>query len=89
MVELTGTAAPDVLPADALPAGTEAWDVIVVGFGIAGGCSALEADATGCWSLSFARQPSAPAPKTTPSDAAVATQCTPRHHVGVTGTLGP
>jgi succinate dehydrogenase/fumarate reductase flavoprotein subunit len=47
MAELTGTAAPDVLPADDLTAGTEAWDVVVVGFGIAGGCAALEAARAG------------------------------------------
>jgi len=47
MAELTGTAAPAVLPASDLPADAEAWDVVVVGFGIAGGCAALEATRAG------------------------------------------
>jgi succinate dehydrogenase/fumarate reductase flavoprotein subunit len=47
MAELTGTAAPDVLPARDLPADAESWDVVVVGFGIAGGCAALEAARAG------------------------------------------
>src|SRR4249919_3895633 len=41
----SGTTVPDVLPAsvlDGLPE-AESWDVVVVGFGIAGGCAALEA----------------------------------------------
>ena len=38
---------PEVLPASALPAGAEEFDVVVVGFGIAGGCAALEAARTG------------------------------------------
>ena len=32
-----------MVPATALPTGVESWDVVVVGFGIAGGCAALEA----------------------------------------------
>lgn len=47
MAELTGTAAPAVLPAADLPEGAESWDVVVVGFGIAGGCAALEAARAG------------------------------------------
>ena len=47
MAELTGTAAPDVLSAHDLPPDAEAWDVVVVGFGIAGGCAALEAARAG------------------------------------------
>src|SRR5690349_16439845 len=41
------TALPDVLPASSLPADCEEADVIVVGFGIAGGCAALEAARSG------------------------------------------
>ena len=47
MAELTGTAAPAVLPAADLGPEAEAWDVVVVGFGIAGGCAALEAARAG------------------------------------------
>jgi 3-oxo-5alpha-steroid 4-dehydrogenase len=47
MAELSGTDLPDVLPASALPPNAEAWDVVVVGFGIAGGCAALEAARAG------------------------------------------
>ena len=47
MAELTGTAAPVVLPASDLSPHTERWDVVVVGFGIAGGCAALEAARSG------------------------------------------
>ncbi len=47
MAELPGTAAPDVLPASDLSPDTERWDVVVVGFGIAGGCAALEAARAG------------------------------------------
>ncbi|GAA4724764.1 FAD-binding protein [Nocardioides endophyticus] len=42
-----GTAIPDVLPASALPEDAERYDVVVVGFGIAGGCAALEAARAG------------------------------------------
>ena len=41
-----GLAIPDVLPASALE-GAPAYDVVVVGFGIAGGCAALEAARAG------------------------------------------
>jgi 3-oxo-5alpha-steroid 4-dehydrogenase len=41
------TALPDVLPASALPADCEEADVVVIGFGIAGGCAALEAARAG------------------------------------------
>src|SRR4249919_3330071 len=41
--ETRGTAVPDVLGPAALGEETEAFDVVVVGFGIAGGCAALEA----------------------------------------------
>jgi 3-oxo-5alpha-steroid 4-dehydrogenase len=43
----SGTAIPDVLPASALPEDAERYDVVVVGFGIAGGCVALEAARAG------------------------------------------
>src|SRR6478752_2261379 len=43
----SGTAIPDVLPASALPGDAERYDVVVVGFGIAGGCAALEAARAG------------------------------------------
>ncbi|MFL6061301.1 MAG: FAD-binding protein [Marmoricola sp.] len=41
------TELPQVLPSSALPADCEETDVIVIGFGIAGGCAALEAARTG------------------------------------------
>jgi succinate dehydrogenase/fumarate reductase flavoprotein subunit len=41
------TAIPDVLPASSLPADAEQVDVVVIGFGIAGGCAALEAARSG------------------------------------------
>ena len=34
---------PEVLPSSAVPEDAESFDVVVVGFGIAGGCAALEA----------------------------------------------
>jgi 3-oxo-5alpha-steroid 4-dehydrogenase len=43
----TGTAVPDVLPASELPADAASYDVVVIGFGIAGGCAALEAARAG------------------------------------------
>jgi 3-oxo-5alpha-steroid 4-dehydrogenase len=46
MSETSGTALPDVLPASVLD-GAETYDVVVVGFGIAGGCAALEAARAG------------------------------------------
>ncbi len=46
MSETSGTAVPDVLPASVLD-GAETYDVVVVGFGIAGGCAALEAARAG------------------------------------------
>ncbi len=42
-----GNALPEVLPASVLPAGSPSYDVVVVGFGIAGGCAALEAARAG------------------------------------------
>ncbi len=43
----TGTELPDVRSASDLPADAESYDVVVVGFGIAGGCAALEAARAG------------------------------------------
>ena len=43
----SGTDLPDVRSAADLPAGTPAYDVVVAGFGIAGGCAALEAARSG------------------------------------------
>ena len=45
--EKKGTVLPDVLPASDLPADAEKYDVVVAGFGIAGGCAALEAARAG------------------------------------------
>lgn len=42
-----GTEIPATVPASTLPADTPAYDVVVVGFGIAGGCAALEAARAG------------------------------------------
>ena len=42
-----GTALPAVLPTADLPADAPSYDVVVVGFGIAGGCAALEAARAG------------------------------------------
>ncbi|MCW2815371.1 MAG: fumarate reductase/succinate dehydrogenase flavoprotein domain protein [Nocardioides sp.] len=42
-----GTAVPDTIPASAVPADAPSYDVVVVGFGIAGGCAALEAARAG------------------------------------------
>lgn len=42
-----GTALPDVLPAYVLADDAPSYDVVVVGFGIAGGCAALEAARAG------------------------------------------
>lgn len=42
-----GLAIPEVLPASALGPDPETYDVVVVGFGIAGGCAALEAARAG------------------------------------------
>ncbi|MFS3128479.1 FAD-binding protein [Nocardioides sp. Bht2] len=41
------TALPDVVDASALPADAEQFDVVVLGFGISGGCAALEAARSG------------------------------------------
>ncbi|GAB2639428.1 FAD-binding protein [Nocardioides ginkgobilobae] len=46
MSETPGTTVPDVLPASVLD-GAETYDLVVVGFGIAGGCAALEAARAG------------------------------------------
>ncbi len=42
-----GTAIPETVPASSLPVDTESFDVVVVGFGIAGGCAALDAARAG------------------------------------------
>jgi 3-oxo-5alpha-steroid 4-dehydrogenase len=42
-----GLAIPPTVPGETLPADTERYDVIVAGFGIAGGCAALEAARAG------------------------------------------
>lgn len=44
---MSGADLPDVLPASVLTADAERYDVVVVGFGIAGGCAALEAARAG------------------------------------------
>ncbi|MCW2844915.1 MAG: fumarate reductase/succinate dehydrogenase flavoprotein domain protein [Nocardioides sp.] len=43
----SGLTVPEVLPASSLGADSESYDVVVVGFGIAGGCAALEAARAG------------------------------------------
>ncbi|MDP3890309.1 FAD-dependent oxidoreductase, partial [Nocardioides sp.] len=45
--DASGTALPAVLPASALEGVEDTCDVVVVGFGIAGGCAALEAARAG------------------------------------------
>jgi 3-oxo-5alpha-steroid 4-dehydrogenase len=47
MTTSPGTALPDVVPASELTDDVERLDVVVVGFGIAGGCAALEAARAG------------------------------------------
>ena len=47
LTQRSGLALPAVLPADGLPADAESFDVVVIGFGIAGGCAALEAARSG------------------------------------------
>ena len=42
-----GLTIPAVMPASEVPAGTERYDVVVAGFGMAGGCAALEAARAG------------------------------------------
>src|SRR3954454_18959648 len=44
---MSGTTVPDVLPASAVPDDAERYDVVVGGFGLAGGCAALEAARAG------------------------------------------
>ncbi|UMG94520.1 FAD-binding protein [Nocardioides sp. TF02-7] len=47
MTERSGLAVPATVPATEIPADAESFDVVVVGFGIAGGCAALEAARSG------------------------------------------
>jgi succinate dehydrogenase/fumarate reductase flavoprotein subunit len=54
MAENRGTAVPEVLPASVLD-DAESYDVVVVGFGIAGGCAALEAARAGARVLMLER----------------------------------
>ena len=42
-----GTVIPSTVPVSSVPAGAPSYDVVVVGFGIAGGCAALEAARAG------------------------------------------
>ncbi|KAA1427672.1 FAD-binding protein [Nocardioides antri] len=47
MTDPAGLAIPATIPVDDLPEDAETFDVVVVGFGIAGGCAALEAARSG------------------------------------------
>jgi 3-oxo-5alpha-steroid 4-dehydrogenase len=44
---MAGSQLPELLPASSLSESAEHWDVVVIGFGIAGGCAALEAARAG------------------------------------------
>src|SRR4051812_16591530 len=54
-MSVDGTANPELLDASAVPADAPAYDVVVVGFGIAGGCAALEAARAGATVLLLER----------------------------------
>ncbi|MDN5893583.1 MAG: FAD-dependent oxidoreductase, partial [Nocardioides sp.] len=54
---MDGTTLPEVIDATELDENTEAFDVVVVGFGIAGGCAALEAARSGARVVLLERAP--------------------------------